>query len=229
MRDGLLRRIVANPGKQQVKHVKPGETIVTEIEQLARLYPYAEPLELKVKSIVNFAMQSLSFSQIERLEKFILDVLKGIMDPEMFQAVLLKRFVEGGIGMTPEEGKATTQKIFGLVQHSRSVERFRESIHNDSLFMQQQKFIDDILSYLRQEVGYQVSTVQDALMRTAVSERVSGIIGATEFGDRLALPSEKGGMGFDERDAVLVSRYLEKLIAQGGYIIQANELLGAHS
>jgi hypothetical protein len=209
--------------------LKPGETIVTEIEQLARLYPYAEPLELKVKSIVNFAMQNLSFSQIERLEKFILDVLKGIMDPEMFQAVLVKRFVEGGVGMSDEEGKATTQKIFGLVQHSRSVERFRESIHDDSLFMQQQKFIDDIMNYLGQEIGYDTSKEQEALMRTAVSERVSGIIGATEFGDRLALPPEKGGMGFSERDAALVSRYLEKLIAQGGYIIRANELLGAHS
>jgi hypothetical protein len=229
MRDGLLRRIVANPTKPQIKHVKPGETIVTEIEQLARLYPYAEPLELKVKSIVNFAMQNLSFSQIERLEKFILDVLKGIMDPEMFQAMLVKRFVEGGVGMSPEEGRATTQKIFGLVQHSRSVERFRAGIHDDTLFMQQQQLIDDLVRYLSEEVGFQASKDQDALIRTAVSERVSGIIGATEFGDRLALPADKGGLGFNERDAALVARYLEKLIAQGGYIIQANELLGAHT
>lgn len=229
MRDGILRRIVVNPEKTQIKHVKPGETIVTEIEQLARLYPYAEPLELKVKSIINFAMQNISFSQIERIEKNILNVLKGIVDPDMFQTSLTKRFADGGVGMSPEEGLATTQKIFGLIEHSRSIERFRASIHDDHLFMQQQKFIDDVITYLGQEVGYHASPQQEALLRTAVSERVSGIIGATEFGDRLALPVDEGGAAFSEHDAALLARYLEKLVAQGAYVIQSNELLGAHS
>ena len=62
MRDGVVRRIVVNPEKVQIKRTKPGETIVTEIEQLARLYPYAEPIELKVKSLVNFATQAIGFS-----------------------------------------------------------------------------------------------------------------------------------------------------------------------
>src|SRR6185312_7129326 len=83
MRDGLLRRIVMNPAKQQIMHVKPGETIVTEIEQLARLYPYAEPIELKVKSLVNFATQTMGFSQLERVEKGVLEVLKGSMDEDL--------------------------------------------------------------------------------------------------------------------------------------------------
>src|SRR6185503_14514331 len=83
MRDGKLRRVVVNPEKKQVKHVKPGETIVTEIEQLARLYPYAEPVELKVKSVVNFVTQTVGFQQIARLEKAVLHVLKGDMDEEM--------------------------------------------------------------------------------------------------------------------------------------------------
>jgi hypothetical protein len=131
--------------------------------------------------------------------------------------------------MTAEEARATTQKIFGLVEHSRSVELFRASIHDDSLFMQQQKFVDDLINYLTHEVGYHASPGQDALLRTAVSERVSGIITATEFGDRLALPVEQGGAAFNETDAALLARYLEKLIAQGAYTIQANELLGSHT
>ena len=87
MRDGALRRIVVNPEKTQVKRTKPGETIVTEIEQLARLYPYAEPIELKVKSLVNFATQTVSFTQLERLERVALEVLK-----EQWTKICLQNF-----------------------------------------------------------------------------------------------------------------------------------------
>src|SRR3954471_4272280 len=88
MRDGLMRRIVLNPEKTQVKRTRPGETIVTEIEQLARMYPYAEPVELKVKSVVNFVTQDIGFSQLQRLENAILFVLKGTMNDQMFAEFL---------------------------------------------------------------------------------------------------------------------------------------------
>ena len=77
-------RIVVNAEKEQIKRVKPGETIVTEIEKLARIYPYDEPISLKVKSVVNFVTQTIGFRQLERLEKGILEILKGTMDEMMF-------------------------------------------------------------------------------------------------------------------------------------------------
>jgi hypothetical protein len=50
-----------------------------------------------------------------------------------------------------------------------------------------------------------------------------------EFAERLSLPLKLGGIAFDDDTAYLIARHLEKLIAQGGYLIQRNELEGAHS
>lgn len=229
MRDGELRRIVMNPEMPQILHVKPGETIVTEIEQLARLYPYAEPLELKVKSIVNFATQSIGFSQLERLEKAILEVLKGNMDDQLLLDFLMKRVHDGGVGLHREQAAEITKKLFTLMQYSKDVLQFREEVHNDNMFLHQRKFIDRLLFYISSEIGVASTKEQLGILRTAVAERVGGIINGTDFEERLALPFTMGGAAYDEDTAYKISRHLEKLIAQGGYIIRANELLGAHS
>lgn len=229
MRDGALRRIVMNPEKEQVKRVKPGETIVTEIEQLARLFPYIEPIDLKVKSIVNFATQTMTFSQLERLEKAVLVVLKGATDEPMFHEHLTKPLAQGGIGMDEEESKAMTKKIFTLVKYSRDVARFRQMMHGESAFVQQHQLVDSLLEYISKEAGIQSGEQQLAVLREAVADRVGGITDAEAFLARLKLNAELGGANYSEKDATKVTWFLEKLIAQGGYVIRPNELLGGHT
>ncbi len=229
MRDGLLRRIAINPEKPQVKRVKPGETIVTEIEQLARLYPYAEPIELKVKSIVNYATQSIGFDQLERLEKGVLSVLKGAMDDVMFYDYLVKPRSEGGVGMHGDEGRAMAARVLSLFRNSRDVARYREGVQHDDMFLHLQKFIDRLLQYVTAECEIHSDESQLRTLRTAIADRVGGIIDGHAFEERLQLPFELGGVAYPKDDAYKIARYLEKLIAQGGYLIRANELEGAHS
>jgi putative ABC transport system ATP-binding protein len=229
MRDGVLRRIAVNPEKPQIKRLKPGETIVTEIEQLTRLWPYLDPIELKVKSIVNFATQDIDFNQLERMEHFVLEILKGNMDEEMYYQHLVKRAAEGGLSMSDEHARIMAKRVFSLMKYSHDVQRFREVVNSDDRFMHQQKYIERILEYLREEIGVQASPEQQKILEIAVGERVGGIIVASDFEERLSLPFHLGGAAFRENDAYLMSRHLEKLIAQGAYKVQANELAGAHS
>jgi len=229
MRDGVLRRIVVNPEKKQVKRTKPGETIVTEIEQLARLYPYAEPIELKVKSIVNYVTQTIGFSQITRLEKIILDVLKGFLDDTLFYDKLVRPFDKGGIGMHEAEAKEITRRVFILMKYSRDVQHFREHRAEDSAFIHQSKFIDRLIEYMETELKVTASAEQKRILKEAVAERVGGIKNGDEFLQTLVLPPSLGGAAFDHDVAQEISRNLEKMIAQGGYIILPNELLGAHT
>lgn len=229
MRDGALRRVVVNPEKEQIKRVKPGETIVTEIEQLARLYPYAEPIDLKVKSVVNFATQTMTFSQLEMLEKAVLAVLKGIMDDEMFLDFLVKPLVQGGVGLDKGEAAAITKKTFSLVRYSRDVQRYRDGLHEDDVFMHQHRLIDNLLAYLTLEAGLTSTETQIAVLRSAVSDRVGGIINAEDFAQKLMLTPDLGGANYSEKEATRIVWYLEKLIAQGGYVIRPNELLGGHT
>lgn len=229
MRDGVLRRVAVNAEKEQVKRVKPGETIVTEIEKLTRLYPYDEPLALKVKSVVNFVTQTIGFRQLERLEHAILEILKGSMDESMFLDLLRRPSLQGGVGMQQDEAAMTVKRVFSLMRYSHDVERFRADAHRDDQFVHQQKFIDRIIEYLREELGLVSSESQMATLKLAVADRVGGIINGDDFHLRMAMPVEMGGAAYGEHDAYLLSRYMEKLIAQGAYVIQQNELLGAHT
>ncbi len=229
MRDGLLRRIAVNPEKDQIKRVKPGETIVTEIEQLTRMYPYSEPVELKVKSIVNFATQTIGFRQLEQLEKAILNVLKGTVDEAMLCELLMRPRAGGGVGLHEEEAREMTRKIFSLMRTSSDVARFRDERAKDSMFLHQQKYIERVLEYVAEETGVTPSAEQQRLLKAAVADRMGGITTRDEFAELLILPTKMGGIAFGEDVAYLISRHLEKLIAQGGYLIQRNELEGAHS
>jgi putative ABC transport system ATP-binding protein len=229
MRDGILRRIAVNPEKTQVKRVKPGETIVTEIELLNRLYPYAEPIELKVKSVVNYATQSIGFQQLERLEKGVLGVLKGAMDDVMFYDYLVKPKEEGGIGMHAQEGAAMAKKVISLFKNSQDVARYREGVKNDDMFLHLQKFVDRLLAYIKDEVTVHSTEAQLKILRTAVADRVGGIIDGNAFEERLGLSEEMGGAAYTRDNAYEIARYLEKLIAQGGYIIRPNEIEGSHT
>lgn len=229
MRDGLLRRVAVNPEKPQIKRVKPGETIVTEIEQLTRMYPYSEPVELKVKSIVNFATQTIGFRQIEHFEQAILQVLKGTIDEAMLCEILMRPRAGGGVGMREEEAREITRKIFALMRCSADVARFREEMRRDGMFLHQQKYVDRVLEYLREETGLTPSASQEKALKAAIADRMGGITTRDEFAERLVLPENLDGLAFDDDTGYAIARHLEKLIAQGGYVILRNELEGAHS
>lgn len=77
LKDGRILREVVNPQRKQIKPVREGETIVTELEQLARLYPYDSVETWRVKSMVNFLTQDYTFDQIGRLEHAVDMFLQG--------------------------------------------------------------------------------------------------------------------------------------------------------
>ncbi len=229
MRDGVLRRVAVNPAKTQIKRLKPGQTIVTEIEQLNRLWPYLDPIDLKVKSIINFATQDIDFNQLERMEGIVAEVIKGNLDEEMFYRKLVTRNAEGGIGMHDEVARLMAKRVFSLLENSMAVQKFRETINEDDRFMHQHKYIERIMEYLDHEIGVPVSPEQRKVLQIAIGERVGGLTNKDDFEQKLGLPFHLDGAAFKEVDAYMISRYLEKLIAQGAFKIQRNELAGAHS
>ncbi len=229
MRDGKLRRIAVNPEKPQVKRVQAGETIVTEIELLTRLYPYAEPIELKVKSLVNFATQSIGFRELERMEKAILEVLKGAVDDHMFFELLTKPITDFGIGMDQETAQQMTKRIFRLVESSHEVAKYREGVQNDAMFMRQDVYVQRIFDYIKTELEVHATEAQLKVLREAIADRIGGLTDGNQFEQRMGIVPELGGANFAPKVAYSIARHIEKLIAQGGYVILANELLGGHT
>ena len=80
-----------------------------------------------------------------------------------------------------------------------------------------------------EEVGLHVTPTQEQTLKAAIADRMGGITTRDEFADRLTLSARLGGLELPDDASYAIARHLEKLIAQGGYLILRNELEGAHS
>jgi putative ABC transport system ATP-binding protein len=216
MKDGFVDRMVVNPEKEQIIKVKPGETIVTEIEQIARLFPYASPQELRVKSVVNYLTQGMSFDQITQLEKYVETMIEGRMAPGVFFELLLRDQKEKGIGLNEQEASVLATKMKKILEQSLDVRRIRKRKENPNALVHSEGTVEEIRNYLLEERQLtDLSEAQKETLDGIIRNRVTGIIRKEEFKAQIALPLDQRGVGLDKRNAHDLSRYFEKLIAQG--------------
>ncbi len=215
LKDGFIVREVVNPQRKQIKPVKEGETIVTELEQLARLFPYDSVDTLRVKSLTNFLTQEYSFDQIVRLEKAISLLIQGKIHKKLFIDALVKEYEKGGVGIDKATALRMADVSVSLVRQSDDVHRFRADNESDAAFFAQHKFAERVRVYLLQHHSIALTKTMEANLTTLIADRLSGIGGEADFRDGLALKVAEGGLGLRERDADDMSRYMEKLIAQG--------------
>ena len=213
---GKIDRIVPNPEKRQIIKVRPGETIVTEIEQLARIYPYDSPEQLRVKSLINFLTQNLSFDQIVRLEKMTQHVIEGVLSEEQFGAILTTDYEKGGCGIKPKQADEMTKKMFQVLSQSKDVVRFRRVTRDqNTIDLVRFELVKNLHSYMVEECNVEPDSQLLERLTKMVTSRVYGYISREEFHRQLRLSESEGGGGFDIYLAADLSRYLEKLIAQG--------------
>jgi len=213
---GRIDRIVPNPEKRQIIKVRPGETIVTEIEQLARIYPYDTPEQLRVKSLINFLTQNLSFDQIVRLEKLTQHVVEGALSEDQFRALLTTDYEQGGCGIKPKQAGDMATRMFQVLEQSKDVVRFRRVTRDENTIdFERRKLIKHLHKYLIYEFHIEPDSRLLERLTKMITTRVYGYITREEFHRQLRLAEDEGGAGFDIYLAADISRYLEKLIAQG--------------
>ena len=214
LRDGRVEREVANPEKPQIKKTGAQIMAVTEIEKLAKSYPYLSPHGLKVKSIVNFITQDLTIDQLMRLEKLVAAVIDGKIDKEDFSRGLSTPFLEGGVGLARPAAEKMVEKTMKVLEASKDVARFRR--HAEEVYYPGQKtFVERLRTAILDEYEGQVSLAQLRRLEEAIGKRVTGKISEEDFRSFLDTDMEKGGMGFNSRTARNLSLVLEKILAQG--------------
>jgi len=213
---GKIDRIVPNPEKRQVIKVRPGETIVTEIEQLARIYPYDTPEQLRLKSLINFLTQNLSFDQIVRLEKMTQNVIEGVFSEQQFKSILTEDYDTGGCGIKPKQAEEMAERMFQVLKQSQDIVRFRRvSRGQNTIDLARLDLIKNIHAHMINEFNIEPDSTLLEQLTKMVTVRVYGYITREEFHRQLRMPADEGGGGFDIYMAADLSRYLEKLIAQG--------------
>lgn len=215
LKDGLIVREVVNPQRKQIKPVKEGETIVTELEQLARLYPYDSVETLRVKSLVNFLTQDYTFNQIIRLERAIALFIGGKIDREAFIKGLVLSYERGGVGIAIDEAKRMAGISGQVLEQASDIRRYRARKDNANIFFSQDKLAERLRDHLIGSFNIKLNKEQNENLVEIIADRVTGVIEEEELNQALMWAPKNNGLGLTEREADDLTRYFEKVIAQG--------------
>ncbi len=215
LKDGFIVREVVNPQRKQIKPVREGETIVTELEQLARLYPYDSVETLRVKSMVNFLTQDYTYRQLIRLEHAISLFIRGKIDKQHFIKSLVLPYERGGVEVSEQVAKEMAFKTERLISQSDDIRRFRAKKDNDDIFFSQHHLAERLRTHLLEMYRIKLSKEQDEHLIEMIADRVTGVIEEEQFNERLMQSIRSGGLGLSEGEADTITRYFEKIIAQG--------------
>ncbi|MEZ4104346.1 MAG: ABC transporter ATP-binding protein [Candidatus Paceibacterota bacterium] len=215
LKDGHIVREVVNPQRKQIKPVKEGETIVTELEQLARLYPYDSVDTLRVKSMVNFLTQKYTYKQLVRLEHAIGLFIKGKIDKKTFIKGLVLPFERGGVEVLEADAKKMASTAEKLMEQADDIRRFRAKKDNNEIFFSQHKLAERLRHHLQSTHHIKLNKKQDENLIEMIADRVTGVIEEDEFNENLSKGIRSNGLGLSEKEADDLTRYFEKVIAQG--------------
>lgn len=215
LKDGRIVREVVNPQRKQIKPVNEGETIVTELEQLARLFPYDSVETLRVKSMVNYLTQDYSFDQIIRLEHATSLYIQGKIDREAFIKSLILPMQRGGVEVPEKEARRMASVASKMMDQAADVKRYRARKDNDGVFFSQHKLAERMRDHLISKYRIKLTKQQDSSMTELIADRVTGVIGDSEMNERMMAGTRSGGLSLSEKEADDMSRHFEKIIAQG--------------
>lgn len=215
MKDGRLLRVVPNPDKPQIAKFDKQKVLVTEIEILSKIYPYSQPEELKVKSIINYLTQDLDFLQLDRLEKATAKMLFRKISRDTFYNIISAPLSQGGVGLAQDRASAMSDKIEKMLKQSEDVSRYRRRMNLGVFFNREEKLINDILFYVMEEAKIDLNREKKMRLKQLVRDRVSGLIRKEEMEDILKASMAKKGLAMKNADVVKIVSYFEKLLTQG--------------
>ncbi len=215
LKDGRIVREVVNPQRKQIKPVQEGETIVTELEQLARLFPYDSVNTLRVKSMVNYLTQEYTYDQLMRLEIAISHLLNGRVKPEAFIKALTTKYEDGGVEIAENEAKKMSKIAIKMMEQADDIRRFRAVRTESHAFFNQAEFAERLKDHLLQTYRMKLTKQQDTNLTELIADRVAGVTNEDSFNENLSFSLSAGGLALDEKEADGLTRYFEKLIAQG--------------
>ncbi len=215
LKDGLIVREVVNPQRKQIKPVNEGETIVTELEQLARLFPYDSVETLRVKSLVNYLTQDFSFDQIIRLERATSLFIQGKIDKSAYIKSLILPIERGGVQVSEKEARRMASISGKMLNIADDVRRYRARKDNDDIFFSQHKLAERLQERLLKKYRISLSKQQSVNMTELIADRVTGVIVEDEMNERMMKGIRSGGLALSEKEADDLTRYFEKVIAQG--------------
>ncbi|MFT7506928.1 MAG: putative ABC transport system ATP-binding protein [Acidimicrobiales bacterium] len=215
LKDGVIVREVVNPQRKQIKPVREGETIVTELEQLARLFPYDSIETLRVKSLVNFLTQDYTYDQLERMERVVNFFISGKISKDTFIKTLVLPYERGGVGIPEREARRMSKTSALILNQADDIRRFRNQQDKTHSFFDQHKLAERLHEHLLKAHRMKLTKKKEDNLIEVIADRVVGVSGEDIFHECIQKGVSTGGLALTLKEADDITRYFEKLIAQG--------------
>jgi putative ABC transport system ATP-binding protein len=214
LKDGKLQRVVPNPEKKQIAKIDKQKILVTEMNQLSKLFPYDPPVVLKVKSLVNYLTQDLNFYQLQRLEELVKLVIERKINRNEFSRLLQKKYNEGGIDLTRALAETMSEKVDKVLKQSEDARRFRRRFLTKNFYSRENVLVNRLTGYLMDEYSGELSLVQKKRLKDLVYKRIIGLISRRQFKDGLRVSLKNGGVGISKVASRKLTRHFEKILIQ---------------
>ncbi len=226
-KDAKLEKVVQNthpkkmiPGAKNLQQEESSEMSGTgtgdltpfgELEKMARAHHFMTVPQLKAWSITNYLTDEFTVNQIERLEKFMEEMLSGKLSEHAFFEGLNAPFGEGGVGLYQGTAIRFTQKISSILKE---VGEFLKDLKNIKDPQESLRMVDILRKFLLEEYHGSLSQEQLQRLEKGIGDRLGGKMNGFQFSELIDKSVAEGGVGLNTLTAEHLSERLEVILAQ---------------
>jgi hypothetical protein len=102
-----------------------------------------------------------------------------------------------------------------MLDQAADIRRYRARKDNDDIFFSQHKLAERMKDHLLHQHRIKLSKEQNENMTELIADRVTGVTGEDDMNERMMGGVRRGGLALSESEADDLTRYFEKIIAQG--------------
>lgn len=211
LKDGKVIRETVNPDRKQIKDITSEDRLFTEIDRMARVFPYTPQEELKAKVLVEYLTHELSEKQNETLEESIGKYLNKELDLQDLYNILDKPIEVGGVGLYKQTADLFIRKIEAIMEGANVL---REQIQPEVDFMRKMELATRFRGFLLDDFDGQLSYLQVQRLDEAIEARIGGNDSVEVFEKFLDKSFKEGGVGLNRTTARNFTRKLEVILSQ---------------
>lgn len=211
LKDGKIIRETINPEKSQIKEITSQDRLFTEIDRMARTFPYTPQEELKAKVLTEYLTHDLTDQQNRVLEEAIGKYLNEELDLQDLYNILDKPIDIGGVGLYKQTADLFIRKIEAIME---GVGVLREQVQPEVDVMRRMELATKFRGFLLDDFQGGLSYLQIQRLDEAIESRISGADTVEVFEKFLDKPFKEGGIGLNRTTARNFTRKLEVILSQ---------------
>lgn len=155
----------------------------------------------KAQQLFSHIFFSMTNNQIEKALKKIEDFLYLRTDFNDFMLNLDMDEKKGGAGWDKRVAETFSAQMKELVDHAAQID-----------FTEKEKTITDLVEYFNFKFKLKLENLKKKELSGVILDRIDNRIGRDEFQALIDISDKKGGLSFDKRTAIKISRELEMLL-----------------